>query len=127
MPPPYMHLLLWRSAGACSRRRNESAGRLRQPARPEAALTALDAHGDAHAPADAKRGETFLGVAPLHLVQQRDENARAGCADRVADGDGAAIDVDLLGVPAKILVHRAGLRGEGLIGLDEFDIHHLPA
>ena len=27
-----------------------------------------------------------MGVAALHLVEQRDQEARAGCADGVADG-----------------------------------------
>ena len=40
-------------------------------------LFTLDAHGDAHAATDAQRGETFLGIALLHLMQQRDEDARA--------------------------------------------------
>src|SRR6476619_5944282 len=50
----------------------------------------LDAHGDAHAAADAERGEALFGIALLHLVQQRHQHASAGCADRMADGDGAA-------------------------------------
>src|SRR5229473_1217059 len=72
-------------------------------------LAALHAHGDAHAAADAQRGEAFLGVAPRHLVEQRHQDAGAGCADRMPERDGAAIDVDLAGVPAEILVDRAGL------------------
>src|SRR3984885_3057531 len=69
----------------------------------------LDAHGDAHAAADAERGEALFRVALLHLVQQRDEHACAAGADGMADGDGAAIDVHLGRVPAHVLVHRAGL------------------
>ena len=88
---------------------------------------ALDAHGDAHAAADAQRGEALLGVAALHLVQQRVEHARAGGADRMADGDGAAVDVDLVGVPAEALVDGAGLGGEGLVGLDQVEILDRPA
>src|SRR6185437_6915520 len=77
----------------------------------------LHAHGNAHAAADAERCEALLGVALLHLVEQRRQDARAGCADRMADGDGAAIDVDLGGIPGEILVDGAGLRGEGLVDL----------
>ena len=36
----------------------------------------------------------------------------------MADGDGAAIDVDLGCVPAEFLVHGAGLCREGFIGFD---------
>src|SRR5512139_3216097 len=50
------------------------------------ALSALHTHGDAHAAADAERGKTLLGVAALHLVQQRGQHARAGSTDRMADG-----------------------------------------
>src|SRR5262245_62012060 len=68
---------------------------------------ALQTHGNAHAATNAERGETLLGVAPLHLEKQRHENARAGGADRVTDGDRATIDVDLGGVPAEVLVDGA--------------------
>src|SRR4051812_2105066 len=56
---------------------------------------------DAHAAADAQSGEAFLGVAALHLVQQGGQDARAGGPHRVADGDGAAVDVDLVAVEAE--------------------------
>src|SRR4051794_14316654 len=88
---------------------------------------ALHAHGDTHAAADAERREALLGIAPAHLVQQRCQHARAGSADRVTERNRAAVDVDLLGIPAEVLVHRAGLRGEGLIGLDQVEILDLPA
>src|SRR5208282_1735506 len=60
---------------------------------PAARGSALDRHRDAHAAADAQGGEALLGVAARHLVQQRHQDARAGRADRVADGDRAAVDV----------------------------------
>ena len=45
----------------------------------------------------------------------------------MADGDGAAIDVDDRRIPAHVLVDGAGLRGEGLVGLDEVEVVDLPA
>ena len=45
----------------------------------------------------------------------------------MADGDGAAVDVDLVGVPADALVDGAGLGGEGLVGFDEVEIVDVPA
>jgi hypothetical protein len=36
----------------------------------EVRRSALDAHCDTHAAADAQRREAFLGVALLHLVQE---------------------------------------------------------
>src|SRR5215213_2028086 len=87
----------------------------------------LHAHRDAHAAADAERGEALLGVALLHLEQKRGEHARAGCADRMPERNGAAVDVDLGGIPAEVLVDRAGLGGEGLIGLDQIEVANIPA
>src|SRR5690606_38114270 len=57
--------------------------------------SAFDAHGDAHAAANAQRRETLLRAAPPHFVEQRGEDARARGADGVPDGDSAAIDVHL--------------------------------
>src|ERR1700683_1644883 len=85
------------------------------------------AHGDAHAAADAERGQTLLGVALLHFVEQRHQDAGTGGADRMPDGDGAAVDVDLLGIPGEVFVDRAGLRGERLVGLDEIEVADIPA
>ena len=45
----------------------------------------------------------------------------------MAEGDGAAVDVDLAGVPAEVLVDGAGLRREGLVGLDQVEVVGLPA
>src|SRR5579885_872160 len=87
----------------------------------------MHAHGDAHAAADAERGEALLGVALLHLIEQRGENARARGADRMTEGDGAAIDVELGRIEAELLADRDRLCSEGLIGLDEIKILHRPA
>src|ERR687897_182372 len=64
--------------------------------------SAFDAHGDAHAAADAQGREPLLGVAPAHLVEKRHEHPRAGCSDRVADRDGAAIDVHDRRIPGHV-------------------------
>ena len=78
-------------------------------------LVALDAHGDTHAATDAQRGEALLGIALLHFMEQRHQHARTGGADRMADGDGAAVDVDLRGIPAEIIVDRAGLERPSVV------------
>src|ERR1700761_1779687 len=90
-------------------------------------LVACNAHSDAHAAADAQRGEALLRIALLHFVQQRHQYARTGGADRMADRDRAAIDVDLGRIPAEVLVDRAGLRREGFVGLDQVEIADAPA
>src|SRR5580658_6467151 len=76
---------------------------------------ARDAERDAHPAADAQSRQPLLGVTLLHLVEQRHQDTRSRSADRVAEGDGAAIDVDLGGVPAEILVDRASLGRKGLV------------
>src|SRR5579859_4324312 len=89
--------------------------------------SAFDSERDAHAAADAQGSETLLGVTLLHFVQQGDQNAGARGADRMADGDGPAIDVDLRGIPADFAIDRDGLGGEGFIGLDQVEIGDRPA
>src|SRR5215813_1201075 len=68
---------------------------------------ALHAHGNAHSASDAEGRETFLAVAFLHFIKQRRQHAGTGSADRMADGNGTAVDVDLRCVPTKVLVDRA--------------------
>src|ERR1700760_3375847 len=86
-----------------------------------------DAHSNTHATADAQRGEALLGVALLHFVEKRHQHARAGGANGMADRDRAAIDVDLAGIPAEVLVDRAGLRRKSLVGLDQVEVADAPA
>src|SRR5215470_9172451 len=90
-------------------------------------LVTRDTHRDAHATADAERGETLLGVALLHFVQQRHQHAGAGSADGMADRDRPAIDVALAGVPAEILVDGTSLRRKGLVSLDQIEVADIPA
>src|SRR5207253_1441093 len=87
----------------------------------------LDANRDAHAATDAERGKALLRVALLHLVDERGEDARARGADRVANGDGAAVDVDLARVPAEFFPDRDRLRRKGLVRLDQVEIADRPA
>ena len=61
-----------------------------------------------------RRGELVRGVA---------DDPSAGRAERVADRDRAAVDVDPLGVElGPQLQAREALRGEGLVELDEVDV-----
>ncbi len=61
------------------------------------------------------------------FVKKRDEDARAGCADGMAEGDGAAVHVHARGVPAELAADGAALRGERFVGLDEVDVVERPA
>src|SRR5205807_6613632 len=81
-----------------------------QPGGPRSSGLPFHSHRDPHAAADAKRCETFLGIAPRHPVEQRHQDAASCCPDRVAERNRAAIDVDLARVPTHFLVDGAGLR-----------------
>src|SRR6516225_1393312 len=85
------------------------------------------AHRNAHATAYAKSGEALFGVSLLHLIEQRHQHPPPRCADRVPNRNRSAIDVDLRSVPAKVLVDRTGLRGEGFVCFDEIEIADAPA
>src|SRR5205807_3430193 len=88
---------------------------------------ALQAHCNTHATADAECGESLLGVALLHFVQQRHKDAGARRTDRVTDRDRTAVDVDLGGIPAEVLVDGTGLRRKRFVGFDEIKVGGLPA
>ena len=51
-------------------------------------------------------------------MQQGDEDPAAGGADRVAEGNGAAVDVDLAALPAQGLANRQRLNGKRLVSLN---------
>ena len=62
-------------------------------------------------PIQSAAGPSSRCDAPSRAAASRD--AAAGRADRMADGDRSAVDVDLGGIDAKLLVNGAGLRREG--------------
>src|SRR4051812_41858979 len=65
-------------------------------------------------PADAEGGEAEVDVAAAHLVEQGEDDPRAGRADRVAERDRAAVDVEPVGVElADGLLAVQVLAGEG--------------
>ena len=72
----------------------------------------LHAHGDAHAAADYQSvARPFFAL--RFCIREAASPARARQRpDRMADGDRAAIDIDLARVPTEVLVDRAGLGGK---------------
>src|SRR5487761_2342599 len=90
-------------------------------------VSAFDTECNAHATPDAQRGDALPGIAALHFVQQRHQNAAAGRTNRVTDRDRTAVDVDLARVPAHLVVDGAGLRGEGFVDLEQVEVLRLPA
>src|SRR5690349_15657110 len=69
-------------------------------------VLALHCERHTHATPDTKRRKAFPCAALLHLVKQRDQDAAAGGADRMAERDRAAVHVHLLRIPAHLPVHR---------------------
>src|SRR5258707_3451455 len=55
-------------------------------------------------------------------VQQSGRDARAGGADGMAEGDGAAVYVELVAVEVQLPVARQNLRGERFVELDQIDL-----
>src|SRR6185295_14473565 len=70
----------------------------------------LEYGGHAHAAADAERGQAAIGLPPGHLVEQRDRDAGPRGADRMAQGDGATVDVQAVGVQVELPVAGQDLR-----------------
>src|ERR1700723_413292 len=54
---------------------------------------ALDGECDGIAAAKAERGDTALQIAPLQFIKQRDQHARARCANRMTERDRATVHV----------------------------------
>src|SRR5436309_16131901 len=74
------------------------------------------------AAAAADRGAAEAAPAPTQLVDQGADDARAGGADRVSEGDRAPVHVDLVLFDAE---HSHGVdrhRGERLVDLPEVDV-----
>src|SRR3712207_2536991 len=78
----------------------------------------LEAHRDGAAATVAEGGHAALQAALLQGVEQGHDQARAGRADRVAERDRAAVDVELVPVPAEHLPVRQDLGGERLVDLE---------
>src|SRR4051812_45087293 len=111
-----------------------SSGRTRTQARarPQDARTccdgarglgqALDDGGVGLAAALAHRLQPVAAAGALELVQQRRHQPGTGRAERVAERDRAAVDVDLGQVGAGLLLPREHHRREGLVDLDQVDV-----
>ena len=57
----------------------------------------------------------------LERGKQRDDDARARCADGMAERAGAAMDVDFVVRQIEIAHRRHGDNGEGLVDFEEID------
>ena len=92
-----------------------------------AALDGLEHRRQALADPDAHRRDPVAAAAAAELVQERGGEAGAGAAERVAEGDRAAVDVEALLVDSELADAGEHLRGEGLVQLDQVDLVELEA
>src|ERR1700693_2512874 len=83
--------------------------------------------GAALAAADAHRHHAPFRLAPTSLLQDVAGQPRACHAERMADGDRAAIDVVLVGIDAELVARIQALAGEGLVELPPGDNRGLEA
>ena len=74
------------------------------------------------ADADAHRRDPVAAAAAAELVQEGGREAGAGAAERVAEGDRAAVDVEALLVDPELADAGEDLGGEGLVELDQVDL-----
>ena len=72
--------------------------------------------------AQAQRGETPAAAASAQLVEQGGQHAGAGCADGMAERDGAAIDVDAVPVEPQGVAIGQDLGSERLVDLDQVEV-----
>src|SRR6266511_2925694 len=85
----------------------------------------LDQQGDALPAADAGRGDAVAHLRAPELAREREGEPHAGCAQRMTDGDGAAVDVELGFVDAEFARARHDLRAEGFVDLEAIDVRKL--
>ena len=76
----------------------------------------------AHAAADAHRDDDMLDAAALAFDERVPDEPRAGHAVRVADRDGAAVDIVLVRVDAELVAAIQGLAGERFVKLPQPDV-----
>src|SRR6266576_5730198 len=91
---------------------------------PASPLPALQYHGESHPTLRADGDQSELHVAALHLIRQRRHEATARRAERMADRNRPAHDVDdvFVDLPAlggEALKVREHLRRKGFVKLDE--------
>src|SRR5688500_16157156 len=88
-------------------------------------LNPLDDHRNPLPAADARGSQPVALLAAAQLVQDREHETRAGRAERMAERDRAAVDVELLHVEVELFRNGKDLPGKGLVDLDEVDVLEL--
>src|SRR5690348_3513566 len=103
------------------------AGTVPSPLWASSARIHLDNNGVALATARADRRAAKATATPAQLQDERAEDPRARCADRVTERDGAAVDVDLVLVDPEHPDRVQRDRRERLIDLPQVNVLDLQA
>ena len=82
----------------------------------------FDRHRHPQPAADAQRRQAASSIPFLHLVQQRDEDARAGRTNRMSERDGAAVHVQLLERNGQVAENGQHLGRERLVQLHQIEV-----
>src|SRR5882724_12059893 len=86
---------------------------------------ALDDTRAAHAATDAHGHEAVALLAATKLVEDGDGQLRARATERMAERDGAAVDVDPLARQRAFAQHGERLTGEGFVEFDQVEVFEL--
>src|ERR1022692_4385630 len=85
-------------------------------------LKPLDGQRDSVTSAEAQRRDAALQIPPLQFVQQSHEYARAGCTNRMAKRDSAAIYVYFCWVQPQLARDGHRLHGKRFVQFNEVNI-----
>jgi hypothetical protein len=88
-------------------------------------LDPFEDRGDALAAADAHRDQRVPAAGPAQFVEGLDDQDGTGGAERVTQGDAAAVRVGPFRRQAELGGDGEGLRGERLVHLEHVDVIHL--
>ena len=81
-------------------------------------LVPFDGEGDGVSSAKAEGRDAELEFAALQFIEERDEDARSARTDRMAESDGAAVDVDFFGIKLELPRNGDGRDGESFVEFD---------
>src|SRR5262245_16471107 len=90
-------------------------------------LRSFEEYGHPLPEPDAECGESDLRPACLHRVHERHGNARAARSNRVAERDGASMNVHARRIEIEPSFTSDGLSGKRFVQLDELDVRHAKA
>src|ERR1700754_2561662 len=126
VPTPSSTREISRATARCSPRRARSTRSVTAARRAMPVGSARRRHADdqsiALATAAAQRSDAGATTAALELEREVQREAGARHADRVAERDGTAVDVDLLRVDAELLRGHHADRGERLVDLHQVEV-----